>query len=123
MTTLKKTSQRTLELKSAVVNEYRVRKPVDDAEAIEWRELLRAQTSLANNTAESDGAHSGADFILKFQIALKEGRESLQLLKQLWHSSPDRRGRLEPLLKECDVVRRSSFRSSFFVLSSSFFVL
>ncbi len=86
MSSLKRMSERTRDLQCAVIDEFRARKPSDDAEAVLWHELLRAQTSLATNSAESDGAH----FILKFQIALKEARESFQLLKLLRHACPDR---------------------------------
>ena len=102
MSSLKRMSERTRDLQCAVIDEFRARKPADDAEAVLWHELLRAQTSLATNSAESDGAHSGPDFILKFQIALKEARESFQLLKLLKHACPDRRPRLDALLKQCD---------------------
>ena len=101
---LKRMSERTRDLQCAVIDEFRVRRPADDAERVLWHELLRAQTSLATNSAESDGAHSGPDFILKFQIALKEARESLQLLKLLKHACPDRCSRLDALLKECDGI-------------------
>ena len=74
---------RTFEFGCAVIEEFRRVRPVDEAEAVLWSELLKTQKSLATNSAESDGAQSRRDFTLKFQIALKEARESFQLLRML----------------------------------------
>lgn len=102
--TMKRMSERTHELQCAVIDEFRRVAVVDDAERILWRELLRAQTGLANNSAESDGTQSRRDFILKFHICLKEGRESLQLLRALMHACPHRRPKLELLFRRCDEI-------------------
>src|SRR5688572_12070391 len=104
MADLKKMSVRTSELQCGVINEFRRRGPQDEAERLLWHELLKSQRSLANNTAESDGSQSRADFIMKFHIALKEGRESLQLMRALTHCEPDRRDQLRQLTKECDEI-------------------
>ena len=56
------------------------------------------------NTSEADGAQSLADFITKFQIALKEGKESLYWLRLLKHASPNRGDRVERLRQECDEI-------------------
>jgi four helix bundle protein len=63
MSDLKRMRDRTYDLECAVIQEFRRRKPADDAESVLWHELLRAQTSLATNSAESDGAQSRKDFI------------------------------------------------------------
>src|SRR5262245_65625877 len=80
MSTLKPMCERTFEFGKAVIEKFRREPPVDQAERILWDELLKTQRSLATNTAESDGAHTRPDFILKFQIGLKEAREAFQLL-------------------------------------------
>jgi four helix bundle protein len=104
MADLKRMSIRTSELQSAVIDEFRERGPRDEAERLLWHELLKSQRSLANNTAESDGTQSRADFITKFHIALKEGKESLQVLQALTHCERDRREQLGRLAKQCDEI-------------------
>ncbi len=78
--------------------------PQDGAEHGLWAELLKTQRSLANNSAESDGTQSRIDFIQKFHICLKEGRESLQLLRALIHAVPTRALELRALEKACDEI-------------------
>jgi four helix bundle protein len=104
MVPLKRMRQRTYELECNVISEFRRTQPTDDAERVLWHELLRAQTSLATNSAESDGTGSPKDFIQKFQIALKEARESLQLLRLLKEACPNRTTQLTPLLNQCDEI-------------------
>ena len=104
MQQLKPMHQRTYELECSVIAEFRRAKPADDAERVLWHELLRAQTSLATNSAESGGAGTPKDFIQKFQIALKEARESLQLLRLLKQSCPERGIQLTALWKQCDEI-------------------
>jgi four helix bundle protein len=104
MADLKRMSVRTSELQCAVIDEFRRRGPKDEAERLLWHELLKSQRSLANNTAESDGTQSRADFITKFHIALKEGKESLQLLRALAHCEPDRHEQLGRLTITCDEI-------------------
>lgn len=104
MVHLKRMRQRTYELECQVIAEFRRIEPRDDAERVLWHELLRAQTSLATNSAESDGTGSAKDFIQKFQIALKEARESLQLLRLLKAVCPTRSTQLTALLKQCDEI-------------------
>jgi four helix bundle protein len=76
MTEHKRTSERAFEFDCHLIDEFRLRPVADEAERIIWRELLKAGTSVGANTSESDAAQSDADFIAKFQIALKEGKES-----------------------------------------------
>jgi four helix bundle protein len=87
-----------------LIDEFRLRPVTDEAEKIIWRELLKAGTSVGANTSESGGAQSDADLITKFQIALKEGKESLFWLRLLKHASPDRTVRIEALRRECDEI-------------------
>jgi four helix bundle protein len=104
MAELKRMAVRTSEFQCATIDEYRSHTQRDDAERILWHELLRTVTSLANNCAESDGTQSGKDFIQKFQISLKEGRESLQLLRALIHACPTRKTQLQALTRTCDEI-------------------
>jgi hypothetical protein len=46
------------------------------------------------------GAQSDSDFITKFQIALKKGKESLFWLRLLRHARPDCSARIDALLCE-----------------------
>jgi len=96
--------ERAFEFDCHLIDEFRLRPVTDEAERIIWRELLRAGTSVGANTSESAGAQSDADFIAKFQIALKEGKESLFWLRLLKHASPDRAARIEVLRGECDEI-------------------
>jgi four helix bundle protein len=97
-------ADRTFEFSCAVIAEFRRQRPYDEAERTLWSELLKTQTSLANNSAESTGAHSRRDFVQKFQISLKEARECYQLLRTLRQTSPDRQPQLTALLEQCDEI-------------------
>ena len=100
----KRTSERAFAFDCRLIDEFRRRRPADDAERLIWRELLKAGTSVGANTSESGGAHSDHDFIAKFQIALKEGKESLFWLRLLKHACPDRAVHLDSLHRECDEI-------------------
>ena len=56
------------------------------------------------NTSEADGAQSDHDFVAKFQIALKEGMESLFWLRLLKHARPDHDTAVDMLKGECDEI-------------------
>lgn len=51
-------------------------------------QLLRSATSVGANYEEAQGAESKADFVHKFQIALKEIRESYYWLRVVEKSMP-----------------------------------
>jgi four helix bundle protein len=87
-----------------LIDEFRRKRPADDAERLIWRELLKAGTSVGANASESGGAQSDSDFIAKFQIALKEGKESRFWLRLLKHASPDRGLPVDALIRECDEI-------------------
>jgi four helix bundle protein len=95
---------RTFEFGCAVIEEFRRQPPADEAERVLWSELLKTQKSLATNTAESDGAHTRPDFILKFQIGLKEAREAFQLLRLIDNATPHRRDQLSALRQQCNEI-------------------
>jgi four helix bundle protein len=104
MAGLKRMSVRTLELQKEVIDAFRRLPPRDAAEKGLWDELLKTQRSLANNSGESDGTQSRVDFIQKFHLCLKEGRESLQLLRALIHATPARADELRALEKACNEI-------------------
>jgi four helix bundle protein len=104
MTVHKKTSERAFEFDCHLIDEFRRRRPADDAERLIWRQLLKAGTSVGANTSESGGAQSDSDFIAKFQIALKEGKESQFWLRLLKHASPDRGVHVDVLRRECHEI-------------------
>jgi four helix bundle protein len=104
MADLKKMSERTLELQCAVIDAFRRLPPRDEAERSLWEELLKTQRSLSDNSAESNGTSSRKDFIQKFYICLKEGRESLQLLRALIHATPERAVELRRLESACNEI-------------------
>jgi four helix bundle protein len=104
VTAHKKTSERAFEFSCDLIDEFRRQRPFDEAERLIWRELLRAGTSVGANSSESGGAQSDSDFIAKFQIALKEGKESLFWLRLLKHASPHRDVRVDVLKRQCDEI-------------------
>ena len=104
MAELKRTSERAFEFACGLIDEYRRRRPADDAERKIWWQLLDAGTSIGANASESSGAHSGRDFVAKFHVALKEGRETLFWLRLLKYASPDRAVRIDALSKQCDEI-------------------
>jgi four helix bundle protein len=100
----KKTSERAFEFACRLIDEFRRRRPRDDVERLIWKELLKAGTSVGANTSESSGAQSDSDFIAKFQIALKEGKESLFWLRLLKHAQPDCSPQTDVLLRQSNEI-------------------
>jgi four helix bundle protein len=101
---MKKTSERGFEFSCALIDEFRVRPPADDAERHIWWQLLDAGYSIGANTSESGAAESDPDFVHKFQVALKEGRECLYWLRLLKYACRDRAKRIDKLYAECDEI-------------------
>ncbi len=66
-------------------------------------QLLRSATSVGANYEEAQGAESKADFVHKFQIALKEIRETHYLLRIVGKSMPSLE--LHPLIDEARQIR------------------
>ena len=65
----------------------------DGAAVIIGKQFLRAATSVGANVAEAQAAESGADFICKYSVAQKEGRECsywLALLEKAAFLPPNR---------------------------------
>ena len=57
---------------------------VDNNETVISKQIYRSGTSIGANIAESTNAQSGADFISKLSIALKEANETEFWLKSLY---------------------------------------
>lgn len=55
-------------------------------EKVMSQQIYRSGTSIGANIAESINAQSGADFISKLSIALKEANETAYWLERLYHS-------------------------------------
>ena len=103
----KKTSERGFEFACRLIDEFRSQKPADDAERHIWWQLFDAGYSIGANTSESHDAESGIDFIHKFLVALKEGRETLFWLRLLAYASrhdAKRVTRVRALYKDCDQI-------------------
>jgi four helix bundle protein len=69
-------------------------------------QLVRSGTSVGANIEEGQAAQSKADFVSKYSIARKELRETHFFLRLLCGArllSPER---AEPLLRECDELKR-----------------
>jgi four helix bundle protein len=48
-----------------------------------WRQLVRAADSVSNNLGEADDASSGADFLHKIRLTLREAKECRNCLEKL----------------------------------------
>ncbi len=69
-------------------------------------QVLRAGTSIGANVEEAQAAESKADFIHKYNIALKEARETRYWLRLLSASNMSKKTDLVPIIKESDEVCR-----------------
>ena len=65
-----------------IIRLYKYLKDVEK-EFILSKQLLRSGTSIGANIAESQSAQSSADFIHKFEVALKEAKETHYWLEKL----------------------------------------
>jgi hypothetical protein len=65
--TQKPTSERSFEFACHLIDEFRRRRPADDAERKICWQLLDAGTSLSANTSESHGAQTDGDWITKWR--------------------------------------------------------
>lgn len=104
MAMAKRMFERTREFQAAVIDEYRGASPGEVVEIDLWRDLLKTARALANNGGEADGTQSRADFIQKFHLCLKEGKECQQILAALMHTVPSRAIRLSRLKRACDEI-------------------
>ncbi len=69
-------------------------------------QILRAGTSVGANVEEAQAAESRADFIHKYNIALKEARETKYWLKLLSASNMANKTNLASLTQEADEICR-----------------
>lgn len=70
------------------------------------RQLLRAGTSIGANVEEAQAGQSKADFASKYNIALKEARETIYWLRLLDASGQSSDGECKLLLREADEIAR-----------------
>lgn len=73
-------------------------------EQIISRQLLKSSTSIGANAEEAQAGQSLADFVSKYNIALKEAREThywLRLIKEV-NIFPD--GKLDSIISECNEI-------------------
>jgi four helix bundle protein len=70
------------------------------------RQILRSGTSIGANIEEAQAAESKADFIHKYNIALKEARETKYWLMLISASTFAKKTDLDSLIKESDEICR-----------------
>jgi four helix bundle protein len=70
------------------------------------RQILRSGTSIGANIEEAQAAESRVDFIHKYNIALKEARETKYWLKLISASKFAKKTDLDSLIKESDEICR-----------------
>ena len=70
------------------------------------QQLLRSGTSIGANVQEAQAGQSRADFISKYNIALKEARETLYWLRLLDASGELSNGSCQALLSEAGEIAR-----------------
>ncbi len=63
-------------------------------------QLMRAATSMGANDQEADGTDSRKDFIAKYAIVRKEGKETNYWLRLITDTNPTFRHRMESLMQE-----------------------
>jgi four helix bundle protein len=70
------------------------------------QQLLRSGTSVGENVQEAQAGQSRPDFISKYNIALKEARETLYWLRLVDASGELSNGACKILLREADEIAR-----------------
>jgi len=70
------------------------------------RQILRSGTSIGANIEEAQAAESKADFTHKYNIALKEARETRYWLRLIVASNGSEKTDLGSLIKESDEICR-----------------
>jgi four helix bundle protein len=69
-------------------------------------QILRSGTSIGANVEEGQAAESKADFAHKYNLALKEARETKYWLKLVNAAKVARPANLDGLIKECDEISK-----------------
>ena len=67
---------------------------------------MRSGTSIGANVEEAQAAESKADFAHKYNIALKEARETKYWLRLICASGMAKEANIDPLIKESDEICR-----------------
>ncbi len=75
-------------------------------ESVLTNQLLRSGTSIGANIYEAQYAQGTADFISKFEIALKECHETEYWLELLFETDYLEQGKYKILKNECGAIRR-----------------
>ena len=83
-----------------------LQKQKDGAGWVIGKQFLRSACSVGANVEEAQSAESRADFTHKLGIAQKEARETLYWLRLLGESQIVTNTKLNPLLKETDILIR-----------------
>ena len=76
----------------------------DKQEYVMSKQLLRSGTSIGANIAESEHAHSKADFLSKLYISLKEANETKYWLTLLYKASYLSDNEYESIMKDLRVI-------------------
>ena len=69
-------------------------------------QVVSSGTSIGANVEEAQAAESKADFVHKYNIALKEARETRYWLRLISASDMARKTNMDPLIKESDEICR-----------------
>lgn len=69
-------------------------------------QVVRSGTSIGANIEEAQAAESKADFVHKYNIALKEARETRYWLRLISASDTVKTTNMEPLINESDEICR-----------------
>jgi four helix bundle protein len=85
------------------VDVIRMIRGLDGAKGIDVpiRQFIKSATSIGANVAEARSAQSRADFISKFEIALKEARETNHWLRVLEATIENKNAAMQKLINEC----------------------
>lgn len=77
-----------------------------DVYRILGRQLLKAGTSIGANVEESQAGQSKADFVSKYNIALKESRETIFWLRLIRETISLKMEEIDNLIQEADEISR-----------------
>lgn len=67
-------------------------------------QVIRSASSMGANDQEADGTDSRKDFIAKYAIVRKEGKETAYWLRLIADTNPDLKERMKPLLQEAKEI-------------------
>jgi four helix bundle protein len=96
--------QRSKQFAVRVVQFYCYLEQKSSAGQILGKQLLRAGTSIGANCNEAISAQSPKDFIHKYEIALKEARETIYWLEVLVDAEITSEAKLSLIKSECEAI-------------------